>query len=312
MVLMELSLENFKGIGKYSLKTGGGNVDIYGANGSGKTTLADAYFWLLFGKDSAGRSDSSFAVQPYGSEEISSVVYGAFRLADGRELSLRRVYRQVYTRKNGEAEAEYKGNTTDYYIDGVPKPKKEYTAFVSEICDEAMLMLLSDPDRFAGKLRWDERRDVLIRLFAQERDDRQIIGSHPELAPLMSLIGWKSVDDYAAIARERRKAINRELSAIPGRIDEAEKAKPPESGILPSDGPRLGQLTVEKARLEDGLVRLRNGERAAELRKELAEIGEKIALGGAEFARESLSGADTDDLRRLRCARDQYRCCVWP
>lgn len=300
MRILSLSLENFKNIKKYELSTGGHNVDIYGDNGVGKTTLADAYFWLLFGKDSAGRSDSNFDIIPLGTSGLDCSVKGIFRKENGEELSLRRVYKQVFARKNGEAEREYKGNTTDFYIDDVPKPKKDYTAFVSEICDESTLMLLSDPDRFPGKMKWDERRGILIKMFSEQTDDRKIILAHKELAPLLELIGLKSVDDYAAITRERRKAINRELAEVPGRIDEAEKAKPADAVPLPADGPRLGQLTVEKNTLEDKISQLRSGESAANLRKEIAELETKMANSKVEYIRTSSRQTNSNELSRLR------------
>ena len=52
--LNSLILENFKGISYFELNVDGKNASVYGTNASGKTTLADAYFWLLFGKDSNG------------------------------------------------------------------------------------------------------------------------------------------------------------------------------------------------------------------------------------------------------------------
>ena len=305
MKLESLNLENFKGVKRFELNTEGNDIDVYGANGAGKTTLADAYFWLLFGKDSTGRSDSNFDIIPLGASGLDCSVRGVFRKETGEEFSLRRVYKQKFERKNGEAERKNKGNTTDFYIDDVPKPKKDYTAFVSGICDEATLMLFTDPDRFPGKMRWDERREMLIRLFATQTSDRKIIEAHKELAPLMNLIGLKSVSDYAAISRERRKVINRELSDIPGRIDEAEKAKPAEAVPLPIDGPRLGQLIVEKSKLEDEISSLRSGESVATMRKEIAEIEAEIARTGADYTRKTLTMTTSPELTAAKQERMQ-------
>lgn len=57
MKLLNLTLDHFKGIGHFELSLPDGcSANIYGENSAGKTTLADAYFWLLFGVDSEGRS----------------------------------------------------------------------------------------------------------------------------------------------------------------------------------------------------------------------------------------------------------------
>uniref|UniRef100_A0A6M3JJK1 Putative ATPase domain containing protein n=1 Tax=viral metagenome TaxID=1070528 RepID=A0A6M3JJK1_9ZZZZ len=59
--LNRLRLENFKGVRYFTLDPSGESVTIRGDNGTGKTTTMDAFLWLLFGKDSQGKSD--FAVK---------------------------------------------------------------------------------------------------------------------------------------------------------------------------------------------------------------------------------------------------------
>ncbi len=183
MKLLNLTLDNFKGIKHYELDPKGSSMDIYGDNATGKTTLADAYFWLLFGKDSSGRSDSNFNVKTRGTSGLDYSVKGAFLGDDGQPFTLQRIYKEKFPRKNGEAEREYQGNTTVFFINEVPKPKKDYTVFVASLCDEKLFMLLTDPDMFPGKMKWDERRDTLIGQFAPDVDDREIINAHEDPRP---------------------------------------------------------------------------------------------------------------------------------
>ena len=56
--LKSLSLFNFKGIRNLTLDFTNAETWIYGENGTGKTTVCDAFSWLLFGKDSKGKSDN--------------------------------------------------------------------------------------------------------------------------------------------------------------------------------------------------------------------------------------------------------------
>lgn len=229
MKLLELDIGQFKGLRQFSFAPNGANADIYGDNATGKTTVADAYFWLLFGKDAAGRSD--FDVLPMDErgqtiDGLEASVTGKFTGDDGKEFTLRRAYHQVFTRKNGEAERKFKGNTTEFFVNDVPKPQKDYQAFVAGICDEKTFAMLTDPDMFPGKMGWADRRDMLIRLYAPNVDDREIINSHKDLQPLGGYIGYKSVDEYVEITKAQRRKINDQLKAIPGRIDEAERAKP--------------------------------------------------------------------------------------
>ena len=291
--IMSLTLDHFKGVRNYELAANGANADIFGDNATGKTTVADAYFWLLFGKDSTGKSD--FGVLPTDKDGniisgVEASVTGKFTDEAGKEFTLRRAYHQVFTRKNGEAEKKFKGNTTDFYIDDVPKPQKDYQNYVAAICDEQTFQLLSDPDMFPGKMKWTDRRDLLIRAFAADMDDRQVISSHEALKPLLQYIGGKSVEDYAEITTARRRAINDELRDIPGRIDEAEHAKPADLP-LPGDTQEMLQLSKQKMKLEGDIARLRNGEAAAALRKQVAEVQAKIAKSGADYNRMQYAGS---------------------
>lgn len=289
MKLLNLALDNFKGIKHFELDAQGVNVDIYGDNATGKTTLADAYFWLLFGKDSAGRSDSNFEVKTRGTSGLDYSVKGAFLGNDGQPFTLQRIFKEKFRRKNGEAEREFQGHETDFYINDVPKPKKDYTAFVASICDEQTFALLTDPDMFPGKLKWDARRDMLLKHFAPAADDLEIINAHDELKPLLHYIGTKSVDDYAEITKARRQKINKIAGEIPGRIDEAEKAKPFDLPS-PEDGPAMLRLQKQKMKLENDIAAIRNGETAGVLRNHALEIKSKISQASAEYSRTASAG----------------------
>lgn len=289
MKLLSLVLDNFKGIKQFSFIPGGKNADIFGDNGTGKTTLDDAYFWLLFGKDSSGRSDTNFDVKTRGTSGLDYSVSGEFKDDAGHIFTLRRVYKEKFSRENGAAEREKTGNTTDFFINDVPKPKKDYTAFVASICDEQTFMLLTDPDMFPGKLKWSERRAMLTKWFAPDVEDREIINAHDDLKPLLQYIGYKSVDDYAEITKAQRQKINKRLAEIPGRIDEAEKAKPAE---LPeeSDGPMMARLASKKMKLEAAIQAARSGEAISTLRKEIADIQAEIAEARTSFTKKFSNG----------------------
>ena len=290
--IINLILNQFKGVSHYEFTPDGWNADIFGDNGTGKTTISDGYFWLLFGKDSAGNSD--FGILPEDEsgtviDGLEASVTGTFRTDDGKEFTLCRAYHQVFTRKNGEAEKKQKGNTTDFYINDVPKPMKDYTAFVAGICEEKTFRLLTDPDMFPGKMKWDERRDLLIRSFAPDLDDREIITAHADLKPLLQYIGYKSVDEYAEITKAQRRKINDELGGISGRIDEAEKAKPadlPESG----DGPAMLKLQKQKIKLEGEISALRTGESASALRRQISDLQAETSRASGDYSRRMAAG----------------------
>ena len=53
---------NFKGCKDRTISFADKTTSICGQNASGKTTIFDAFTWVLFGKDSTGRSD--FDIRP--------------------------------------------------------------------------------------------------------------------------------------------------------------------------------------------------------------------------------------------------------
>lgn len=296
MKLLELQLENFKGVRQFIFSPGGRCATVYGDNGTGKTTLADAYFWLLTGKDSAGQSDNAFAVKPMGAEGLDYAVEGRFQPDSGDSFILRRTYKDVFERRRGDAERRLKGNTTEYAVNGVPKPKKEYDAFVTEHFGGSLFAVLTDPDALAGKLSPDARREILLSAFGGELDDRDVINNHEELRELLHCIGNKSVEDYATVTREQRRKVNDRLKEIPGRIDEAEKAKP----VLTPARESLAEYTErskQRTALQNKLDEVRSGQALSMARKAISDIEAELSAAKAQYARQAAERSEPDNAR---------------
>lgn len=116
MKLLSLKLKNFKGIREFELIANGVNVDIFGDNATGKTTIFDALIWFLFDKDSQNRNNFEIKTLDVAGSAIHRLeheVEGTF-LIDGRTVILRKVYKEKWTRKRGQAIEKFEGHTTDY------------------------------------------------------------------------------------------------------------------------------------------------------------------------------------------------------
>lgn len=283
MKLLHLTITNFKGIRSFELPLNGRSAIVSGTNGAGKTSLFDAYTWLLFGKDSAGRSETNFEVKPFGSSGLTVEVVGEFE-HDGKIFTLGKTLAEKFAKVNGEGEADRKPkNEYTYFIDGVPKPKAQYTAYIADICPEETFRLLSDPDYFAGKTDWRTRRKMLLDYFGST-SDRTIIRKHEnEIGELITLIGCKSVLDYKIMSQAERKKVIAELEGIPARVDEAEKAKPTEMP-RPDDGAKLGLLNMRKKTLEQQISDIENGVEIARQRGVIAELQADFATEKAQYS----------------------------
>jgi len=79
MKLNWLKLKNFKGLKEFGIELSEGETTIKGENGTGKTTVFDVYLWLLFGKDSTGRSE--FGIRPL--DDNNQPIKGLVLVAEG-------------------------------------------------------------------------------------------------------------------------------------------------------------------------------------------------------------------------------------
>ncbi len=277
MKLLELTLENFKGVQKFIFTPNGDNCKVYGANGAGKTTLADAYFWLLFGKDS--NNNANFSVKTYGTSGLDYSVTGSFQLDDGQTVTLSRTLKEKWERKRGEAERKLVGNTTDYQINGIPKKQKEYKELVDSLCNENIFALLTNPDAFAGKLHWSERRNLLVNAFAKDISDNDVIANHSELSELgEELKRGLTVLDLNAEVKTHRDNINKRLKELPikkSAYNETITALESAEGKYNEN--ELNFLMGKKAGFEDRLRMISTTENISEIRVNIAKAKTQIA-----------------------------------
>jgi len=160
----KLILQNFKGIRNLEINAAGKDLNIYGDNATGKTTVFDAFMWLLFNKDSLGRSDFGIKTQDSGGNTLHNLEHSVECVLsiDDAILTLKKVYAEKWTKKRGSAEAEFSGHETKYYINEVPSTKGEYTAKISSIIDEDLFKTITNPLYFNEHLKWQDRRAILL------------------------------------------------------------------------------------------------------------------------------------------------------
>lgn len=278
MKLLNLTLHNFKGIKDFTLDLQGRDVSIYGNNGTGKTTLMDAFTWLLFDKDSQDKKDFSIKTLDAENNPIPGLDHEVEAVLDldGKGITLKKSYKEVWTKKRGAAQATFTGHTTDHFIDGVPVKKAEYDAKIAEIADESIFKLLTNPRFFNDKMSWQDRRKMLLDVCG-DVSDTDVIKSDKALGDLPEILGKHSLDDHRKVIAARRTEINRELDKIPVRIDEATRAMPelPKSSrtALENEMTILAELKKGK---DERRLRIESGGEIAEKRKALAELDAEL------------------------------------
>lgn len=212
-------ISKFKGVHNLEIDVAEEGTRIIGDNATGKTTVADAFIWTLFDKDTQGKKDFDIKTRVNGETLKGAEHKVELHLnVDGRLVKLAKIYKEKWVKKQGSANSEMKGHTTDYYVDDVPTKKKDYDALINAIIDEETFKLLTSPSYFA-KLPWKDRRAILMTL-VDELTDEQVISSNKDLKDVMNIMSGKSAEDFKKMVQSQQRAINDELKSIPARISE--------------------------------------------------------------------------------------------
>lgn len=220
--IISAHIENFKGIKEQDI-TFSHKTKILGANATGKTTVFDAVTWLLFNKNSLGAE--KFEVRPLDSDgkqiNYVDIVVSAILEKDGNQFELTKKQKQNWVKHRGQEEAEFGGNVNEYAINGYPKSEKEFKAFISDMMDEELFKLLSNPTYFTGLL-WKKQREILMRLVQTESDFELAtrLGGYDEI---LNELKVASTDDIQKKWQKSLKELKAKQTEIPVRIDELEK-----------------------------------------------------------------------------------------
>lgn len=219
--LKRLSLKNFKGI-KNLIIDFNNITNIFGENATGKTTVVDAFMWLLFDKDSKDRTTFEIKTLDKDNNVIHGLeheVKGVLNIS-GKDITLSKIYKEKWTKRRGEAEKQLTGHETLYSIDDVPVKKKEYQETISNIIDENLFKLITNPLYFSTNMKWQDRRTALLDIIGDITDEK-VINYKDDLQPLLKLLEDTDIDTLTKSIKARKKRFNDEIKAIPIRIDEA-------------------------------------------------------------------------------------------
>ncbi len=319
-----LALHNFKGIRQAEAQFSEQGAEITGGNGAGKSTMADAFCWLLTGKNADGESDTQFSIKTVAQDgaaipDIEHTVEGDFTLVDqetgeASEIRLRRAYVEEWTTPAGETERKLRGHHTDYFYNDRPVKKSEYLELLAGMIPSDLLKLNADPikiftDVYALlNLPWQALRSILLELTGEVTPE-QIAQERPEFAPILEAMRREkaTLDDYKTTLGAQRKRIASELEKIPTRIDEVTRATP----IIPDyDGLKARRQEIETELAEIQAAATSEAERRRLQFEEDAKIQDKInglRRRQQEILHQATTARDQRHYEATQARRDQQR-----
>lgn len=222
-----LTLENFKCHRLLNLIFDGNSTSIYGDNATGKTSIYDALTWLLFGKDSMGNGEKNIDIKPLDAngevkdhQAITSVE--AEFLVDGQVQTFQRTYREIWATRRGTGTPVYEGNTSDYFVNGVPCKKNAFDTAIKEMVSEDLFRMLTSVSHFAAGMKWQDRRAVLFDM-AGTLTDKEIMLKDAKFAPLLDSLGGLAIADFKAKLLHQKKGQTGIQNDTPARINECER-----------------------------------------------------------------------------------------
>lgn len=272
--LNKLTIRNFKGIKEYELAIDGESANVAGDNGTGKTTLYDSFLWCLFGKDSTDKAQFDWKpLDEHGNEinHLETEVIAEIEI-DGKETKLSRMIEERWTKKRGSATETFSGHTTTFKIDDLTVKKKDYEDSLNELISEDLFKLLTSVNYFPETLKWNERRETLIEMVG-DVSDSDVISQNKELEGLRELIEQRPADELKQLTAQQMRHINKDLKAIPDRIDEVDRGLPDVSEL--NKGELITQRTAigEKILIKQGdVAQLQNSDAAVKAKSELADL----------------------------------------
>ncbi|NFI95411.1 DUF2813 domain-containing protein [Clostridium botulinum] len=286
--LKKLELKNFKGIKELTV-TFGTVTTILGENGTGKSTIFDGFNWLLFGKDSHDKKD--FEIQTL--DGNNDVIHGlehyvtGYLDIDGTEKTFKRTYKEKWQKTRGSAEKELKGCTTDYEIDDIPVKQKEYQAAISELVDENLFKMITNPLYFSS-LNWTKQREILLDIIG-DISEENVINYNKDLAPLKKLL-TDGIDNFNKRTKASISKLKDKVKSIPYRIDECNnsiveidfsKLEIKKSyiqskiNIIDEEIADASKVNEEKLKLQDELYKLKE-ERSKKLQEALKSANKPL------------------------------------
>lgn len=280
MQLQKVIINNFKNIKHLELDINQQNFELKAPNGWGKSSIADAIFWVMTGKLLSGSSDMP-SIKP--KEDTSRTVDVELIFEDG--TSVKKTYREVWTKTRGTTEVKMTGHETSCYINGLEVPVSQFDVELRQrfgltykgAWSGNIFQLLIDPLYFGMKEEWQERRKLVIDLVGDVTDE-DVFAQKPSLLPLKLYIDRANgkLEDVKKLLLRHHRELSTQEATLQAQIDVlsteltvSEQAYQKAIAELEKLDALIDDLKTKKYQSEEGAL--------AEKNRLLAELSEKIS-----------------------------------
>lgn len=295
VIFKSIDIKNFKGFNSYTTGFGTLSTSFYGKNGSGKTSIADAISWCLFGKDTQNRSQ--FDIKHHGGSKKTEVSVTLEITADGIDHTIERVLKERWQTKRGETTEEFKGNYTEYFVNGYLKSQTEFSAFIRNLIDENIFRAVSNPYYFTS-LPWKEQRAFLSEMVGNITNE-EIADKDEKFAELLKALSQEDITAYLKHKAYEISNIKKKIDEIPVRLSELNKALPQldENDFKTDWAKESEDLKTDVIKLSEEIARLKSGNMSSVNK----EIDRKLA-----FAQKCKREMETSADNKIRLMKNEY------
>ena len=265
MKIKHIHLENFRNLTSFDADFSD-NTLVCGKNASGKSTVKNAILWILTGKLSDGSAADNIRPHDEDGNAIDYVdIVGELKVEhEGREITLKKVEKQRWTKHRGSESPIFEGNETTYEINSIPKKARDYAAFLAEIADPDTMLYGENATAFLN-LDTKKRRAILMGLASNVSMDT-VAKSNPKYESILPILADGTIDELISRSRKVIKEKNEELKSIPVRIDELSKM------IVERD---TAELELLKNSLKESIAKVEESMKGGDNRKEINDLEDK-------------------------------------
>lgn len=312
VILKQMRLLNFKGIRELTVDFNERQTDICGDNGTGKSTIFDAFTWVLFGKNSAGKEQFGIKTVDKDNVVIPKIPHEAELLlgVDGEDVKLTRIYREKWVKKKNSATEKFEGHETELFYNDVPCNTDEWKSKIADICNEEAFRFITNPFYFTSQ-KPEVQRARLLRM-AGGVSDADIAAGNADFTKLLANLKGKTLGDYKKEITAKKRKINSEKEGLPSRIDErrrdlaADDDWPAIESELAEKNSALAE--IERQLLDHAEARRAKDDRRMKLLNEINAVREEKSRVTYEITEATLADYRKSDSGRRKLADEVNEC----